>query len=80
MVVTFRHPVSMPGGFVSFGDWFDLDGALKLRYEDDSIQAHPYLVGGVCDDDAISFAGITFSPEQRPPTRISTSSTPRAAG
>ena len=64
-LVTFRHPVSMPGGFVSFGDWFDLDGALKLRYEDDSIQAHPYLVGGVCDDDAISFAGITFSPEQR---------------
>ena len=64
-LITFRHPVSMPGGFVSFGDWFDLDGALKLRYEDDSITAHPYLVGGVCDDDAISFAGITFSPEQR---------------
>jgi hypothetical protein len=64
-LVTFRHPVVMPGGFVSFGDYFDLDGALKLRYEDDSIVAHPFLVGGVCDDDALSFAGITFSPEQR---------------
>jgi hypothetical protein len=64
-LITFRHPVTMPGGFVSFGDYFDLDGALKLRYENESIMAHPFLVGGVCDDDAISFADITFSPEQR---------------
>ena len=61
-IVTFRHPVNMPGGFVTFGDYFDLDGALKLAYEDDSIQAHPYLVGAVCDQTGLTFANITFSP------------------
>ncbi len=61
-IVSFGHPVEMPGGFVSFGDYFDLDGALKLAYDDESIVAHPYLTGAVCDEAGISFANITFSP------------------
>ncbi|HEX6586560.1 MAG TPA: hypothetical protein VF052_07385 [Solirubrobacterales bacterium] len=61
-MISFGHPLQMPGGFVTFGDYFDLDGALKLAYEDESVVAHPYLPGAVCDEAGISFENITFSP------------------
>jgi hypothetical protein len=61
VIISFRHPLALDGGMVSFGTDYDLDGALKLRYGDSTIRAHPYLPGGSCGPDGISFTGV-FEP------------------
>jgi hypothetical protein len=59
--VSFRHPLVLDGGQVSFGTDYDLDGALKLRYGDESIRGHPFLPGGRCEASGITFSGL-FEP------------------
>jgi hypothetical protein len=61
VIVSFRHPLILDGGLVSFGTDYDLDGALKLRYGDSTIRAHPYTPGGSCDPTGITFSGV-FEP------------------
>jgi hypothetical protein len=61
VIISFRHPLVLDGGMVSFGTDYDLDGALKLRYGDSTIRAHPYIPGGTCTPDGIRFTGL-FEP------------------
>jgi hypothetical protein len=61
VIISFRHPLVLDGGMVSFGTDYDLDGALKLRYGDSTIRAHPYIPGGTCTPAGISFTGL-FEP------------------
>jgi hypothetical protein len=61
VIVSFRHPLTLDGGMVSFATDYDLDGALKLRYGDESIRAHPYLPGATCGPTGMTFSG-TFEP------------------
>jgi hypothetical protein len=62
VIVSFRHPLVLDGGLVSFATDYDLDGALKLRYGDSTIRAHPYLPDATnCDQAGINFSG-TFEP------------------
>jgi hypothetical protein len=61
-IVSFRHPLIMDGGLVSFATDYDLDGALKLRYGDSTLRAHPYLPGTTqCGPSGVVFSG-TFEP------------------
>jgi hypothetical protein len=61
VIISFRHPIALDGGLVSFDTDYDLDGALKLRYGDSTIRAHPFIPGGTCGPDGISFTGV-FEP------------------
>jgi hypothetical protein len=61
VIVSFRHPLVLDGGLVSFATDYDLDGALKLRYGDSTIRAHSYLSTGRCGPSGITFSG-TFEP------------------
>jgi hypothetical protein len=62
VIVSFRHPLALDGGLVSFATDYDLDGALKLRYGDSSIRAHPYLPTTTrCGPSGMTFTG-TFEP------------------
>ena len=66
-IVSFRHPLVLDGGLVSFATDYDLDGALKLRYRDSSIRAHAYLPTTTrCGPDGITFSG-TFEPSNTLP-------------
>jgi hypothetical protein len=61
VIVSFRHPIVLDGGLVSFDTDYDLDGALKLRYGDPTIRAHPYVPGASCGPEGMSFSGL-FEP------------------
>jgi hypothetical protein len=61
VIISFRHPLTLDGGMVSFGTDYDLDGALKLRYGDSTIRAHPFIPGGACGSGGITFTGV-FEP------------------
>jgi hypothetical protein len=61
VIISFRHPTALDGGMVSFDTDYDLDGALKLRYGDSTIRAHPYIPGGSCGPNGVSFTGV-FEP------------------
>jgi hypothetical protein len=65
-LVTTRHPIGLAGGMVSFGAQFDLDGAVKLRYDDESLRAHPFLPDTRCDPDGITFAALFEKPTTLP--------------
>ena len=61
-IVSFRHPLILDGGLVAFATDYDLDGALKLRYGDETIRAHPFLPTTTsCDPVGVTFSG-TFEP------------------
>ena len=67
VIVSFRHPLVLDGGLVSFATDYDLDGALKLRYGDSTIKAHPYLPGTTqCGPTGVAFSG-TFEPSNTLP-------------
>jgi hypothetical protein len=67
VIVSFRHPLVLDGGLVSFATDYDLDGALKLRYGDSTIRAHPYLPGTTqCGPAGVTFSG-TFEPSNTLP-------------
>jgi hypothetical protein len=61
VIISFRNPIALDGGMVSFDTDYDLDGALKLRYGDSTIRAHPYIPGGSCGPGGVSFTGV-FEP------------------
>jgi len=67
VIVSFRHPLVLDGGLVSFATDYDLDGALKLRYGDSTIRAHAYLPGTTrCGPTGVTFSG-TFEPSNTLP-------------
>jgi hypothetical protein len=62
VIISFRHPLVLDGGLVSFATDYDLEGALRLRYGDDTIKAHPFLFyTGTCGPTGVYFSG-TFEP------------------
>jgi hypothetical protein len=62
VIISFRHPLVLDGGLVSFATDYDLDGALKLRYGDSTIKAHPFLTTTAnCGTSGMDFSG-TFEP------------------
>jgi hypothetical protein len=70
-IVSFRHAQALDGGMVSFATDYDLDGALKLRYGDESIRAHPYAPGATtCGPSGVSFSGVFEPANTLPYTRM----------
>jgi hypothetical protein len=70
-IVSFRHPQVLNGGMVSFATDYDLDGALKLRYGDETIRAHPYAPGTTtCGPSGVSFSGVFEPSNTLPYTRM----------
>ena len=61
VIISFRHPLVLDGGLVSFATDYDLEGALKLRYGDPTIRAHPFTLTGNCGGSGMDFSG-TFEP------------------
>jgi hypothetical protein len=61
VIISFRHPLILDGGLVSFATDYDLEGALKLRYGDSTIRAHPFTLTGNCGTSGMDFSG-TFEP------------------
>jgi hypothetical protein len=68
-IVTFRHPVWVfPGNVPVFAATWDLDGAMKLAYDDPTILARPFQTGAYCDA-----AGIQWVPYNTARLRFPTS-------
>lgn len=78
VIISFRHPLALDGGMVSFSTDYDLDGALKLRYGDSTIRAHPFLPGGTCGPTGITFTGVFEPTNTLPYGQMYFVDTPRA--
>jgi hypothetical protein len=61
VIISFRHPLTLDGGLVSFDTDYDLDGALKLHYDDSTVRAHPYTTAARCGAGGVTFTGL-FEP------------------